>query len=166
MLQDKIREHEEKIASFRSALAALESGESATVVPYAGKKRGPKPGKRGRKPGKAKEAASEAAAPARRGRKRGPKKGSKQNRGGETLEAWLIKDLTASGPKTNRQLMESYNKATGKGLNMNGFAARMAIIKKKNNIKSYHHSNGISYNGLAAWFEKGKMKKEYLAKAK
>jgi len=194
MLQDKIKESEEKIKSFRQAISALSGGGSAAVASAKpGKRRGRKPGSKNKAKASAKAAPVKAVAakPKRRRRRKSKagrpkatavkavtakvakpkaakpkaaKKGRKP-RSGETMEGWVLKQFEDNTPKTARNLMERYNKDTGKKLEMNGFSARLAIIKKKGNVKSMKNAaDGLSYNGRSEWFENGKLKKEYLPK--
>ncbi|HYV91856.1 MAG TPA: hypothetical protein VE978_08735 [Chitinophagales bacterium] len=193
MLQDKINESEEKIKSFRQAISALSGGGTtgaASAKP--GKRRGRKPGSKNKAKAAAKPAAVKAVAskPRRKRRRRSkagkPKataikaaskttrtkasrsksaKKSRKPRSGETMEGWVLKQFDDNTPKTARSLMERYNKDTGKKLEMNGFSARLAIIKKKGSVKSMKNAaDGLSYNGKAEWFDNGKLKKEYLPK--
>ena len=82
------------------------------------------------------------------------------------MESWVLKQFEDNTPKTARTLMDRYNKETGKKLEMNGFSARLAIIKKKGSVKSMKNpADGLSYNGKADWFEGGKLKNQYLPKA-
>ena len=187
MLQEKISEHEEKIKSYRQAISALGGRENAapSAPQKTGKKRGRKPGfkksakqstqsatpaapatnikRRGRKArrktaAKAASVKSAASKSARTKKSRGPRKK-------ETLESWTLKQFADDTPKTNRTLLDLYNKSTGKNLDMNGFAARISMVKKKGNLVSAKNAaDGINYTGKANWFEKGKLKKPYLSK--
>jgi hypothetical protein len=180
MLQEKISEHEERIASFRQAINALMGGQSDSNISSEAT-----PARRGRKRGRKKGSKNISSSnsgnntlPVKSGKRRGRKPGStsssksfskagRRPRTGETMEAWVIKQFNDGVPKSNRTLMERFNKETGRKLEMNGFAARIAMIKKKGNIRSSKNpSDGISYTGKKEWFENGRLRNEFLSKIK
>jgi hypothetical protein len=48
---------------------------------------------------------------------------------------------------------------------MKGFSARISMIKKKRTLMSGKNGNdGVNYIGKADWFERGKLKKPFLAR--
>jgi len=156
MLQNKINEHEERINSFRQAISALSGGGTSSTPAKTGKRRGRKPGSKNKakataktspvkavaskprkirrrkvKAAKSKAAAIKATPKAVKSKARKSKgaKKSRKPRSGETMESWVLSQLNDGVPKTARTLMDLYNKATGKKLEMNGFSARLAILK-------------------------------------
>ncbi len=193
MLQEKITAHEEKIKTFRQAIAAL-SGEEENSEPTPSQKNGRRRGrKRGRKRGSKNalkqntengSSANASSTPKKRGpkpkntrgRKRGrprstdtksgmEKKSPVQRNISATLESWVMDQLADNTPKTNRTLLELYNRVNAANLDMKGFSARISMIKKKRTLMSGKNgNNGANYIGKADWFSRGKLKEPYLSK--
>lgn len=157
MLGQKISEYEQKIRSLRDAIGALVTGEhkpSAGILAPAKARR--------RRRGRRAQIVILKKAAAKAGRSKVIVKRTRTPRSGETLESWILKQFTDNKPKTNRMLMELYNKSTGRKLDANGFSARLAMIKKRGRIRSAkNNADGLLYNGKAEWFENGKLKREY-----
>jgi len=132
MLQEKISEHEQKIQSLREATLALQDVEQNATGPS---KRGRK---RGRKP-ISKNILKQASKSLSTRKRWKPKSG-------ETFESTILNLLKNGATKTSRSLMDLYNKKTGRKLDINGFAARLSVIKKKGSVKSSKNmSDGLLY---------------------
>jgi hypothetical protein len=157
MLGQKISEYEQKIRSLRDAIGALVTGEHMPSSSAPAKTR------RGRRRGrKAQIVILKKVQAVKASQAKGAPRQTRRPRSGETLEGWILKQFSDNKPKTNRTLMELYNKSTGKKLDANGFSARLAMIKKRGHIRSAkNNADGLLYNGKAEWFENGKFRKEY-----
>jgi len=153
-IREKITEYEQKITALRQAMNAFQGeGVGRSNLSVIGKRRGRKPG--------SKNIVKAAASKARtRSRKRKP-------RTGDTFENTILKLLEDGTPKTTRSLLDLYNKTTGKKLEINGFSARLSIIKKNGRVKTMKNSaDKLSYFGKADWFKNGKFKPNYQSKMK
>src|SRR5436190_311813 len=108
MLNDKIREHEQKIKSLKDAINAL--GGKASTASVAATKRTRKkskgrPASKVARKGKALKAVKAKRAPMP------PREG--------TMESWVIQQLEDGVPKTSRTLLELFNSTAVKKLDVN-----------------------------------------------
>jgi len=151
-LQEKIVEYEEKIQALRQAMNAFQGEGNGSSSSSIVKRRGRRPGSKNvTKVSSTKVAKS-------RGRK---------PRTRDTFENTIVKLLEDGTPKTTRSLLDLYNKTTGRNLEVNGFSARLSILKKNGSLKSAKNpADKLSYFGPVDWFKKGKLKSYYQLKIK
>ena len=73
-------------------------------------------------------------------------------------------------PKTSRQLMDMYNKAFGKRINLQDFSGRLGPLQRKGIITKHTFPNNPTaskyYYGLPEWFNGNGLRQEYLDRIK